>query len=98
VSERAHLSLWVNAESTIVGRIESCRYGSQTLEFFTGTRITTRFSAYRLLMLISRNEPAGALTGLTRVRKFTQDDAHIFCTEDQMYHFLQLCVCFFLIL
>ena len=31
-----------------------------------------------------RNEPSGALHGLMRVRSFTQDDAHIFCTEDQM--------------
>ncbi len=31
-----------------------------------------------------RNEPSGALHGLMRVRSFTQDDAHIFCTEDQI--------------
>ncbi|MBV8120993.1 MAG: threonine--tRNA ligase [Alphaproteobacteria bacterium] len=31
-----------------------------------------------------RNEPSGALHGLMRVRAFTQDDAHIFCTEDQV--------------
>jgi threonyl-tRNA synthetase len=31
-----------------------------------------------------RNEPSGALHGIMRVRGFTQDDAHIFCTEDQM--------------
>ena len=31
-----------------------------------------------------RNEPHGALHGLMRVRQFTQDDAHIFCTEDQI--------------
>jgi threonyl-tRNA synthetase len=31
-----------------------------------------------------RNEPSGALHGLMRVRGFTQDDAHIFCTEDQV--------------
>jgi len=31
-----------------------------------------------------RNEPSGALHGLMRVRGFTQDDAHIFCTENQM--------------
>jgi threonyl-tRNA synthetase len=31
-----------------------------------------------------RNEPSGALHGLMRVRGFTQDDAHIFCTEEQM--------------
>ena len=31
-----------------------------------------------------RNEPSGALHGLLRVRGFTQDDGHIFCTEDQV--------------
>jgi threonyl-tRNA synthetase len=31
-----------------------------------------------------RNEPSGALHGILRVRGFTQDDAHIFCTEDQV--------------
>ncbi len=31
-----------------------------------------------------RNEPSGALHGIMRVRGFTQDDAHIFCTEDQI--------------
>ncbi len=31
-----------------------------------------------------RNEPSGSLHGLMRVRGFTQDDAHIFCTEDQI--------------
>ena len=31
-----------------------------------------------------RNEPSGALHGIMRVRSFTQDDGHIFCTEDQI--------------
>jgi threonyl-tRNA synthetase len=31
-----------------------------------------------------RNEPSGALHGIMRVRGFTQDDGHIFCTEDQI--------------
>lgn len=34
--------------------------------------------------VIHRNEFSGALSGLTRVRRFQQDDAHIFCTEDQI--------------
>jgi threonyl-tRNA synthetase len=33
---------------------------------------------------VHRDEPSGALHGLMRVRAFTQDDAHIFCTEDQI--------------
>ena len=32
-----------------------------------------------------RNEPHGALHGLMRVRQFTQDDAHIFCTDEQVW-------------
>ncbi|MGA2042776.1 MAG: threonine--tRNA ligase [Roseiarcus sp.] len=34
--------------------------------------------------LVHRYEPSGALHGVLRVRAFTQDDAHIFCTEDQL--------------
>ncbi|XP_050426132.1 threonine--tRNA ligase 1, cytoplasmic isoform X2 [Adelges cooleyi] len=34
--------------------------------------------------VLHRNELSGALTGLTRVRRFQQDDAHIFCTKDQI--------------
>ena len=34
--------------------------------------------------LLHRNEPSGALHGLLRVRHFAQDDAHIFCTEEQI--------------
>src|SRR5690349_4568521 len=35
--------------------------------------------------VLHRNEVSGALTGLTRVRRFQQDDAHIFCTPDQIF-------------
>jgi threonyl-tRNA synthetase len=34
--------------------------------------------------VVHRYEPSGALHGLLRVRAFTQDDAHVFCTEEQM--------------
>ncbi|KAJ5871459.1 uncharacterized protein N7529_003812 [Penicillium soppii] len=34
--------------------------------------------------VLHRNEASGALSGLTRVRKFQQDDTHIFCTQDQI--------------
>ena len=34
--------------------------------------------------VLHRNELSGALTGLTRVRRFQQDDAHIFCTPDMV--------------
>ncbi|MBU2968595.1 threonine--tRNA ligase [Pseudoalteromonas sp. C2R02] len=39
-----------------------------------------------------RNEPSGALHGLMRVRGFTQDDAHIFCTEDQVMDEVSACI------
>ena len=38
-----------------------------------------------------RNEPSGALHGIMRVRGFTQDDGHIFCTEDQI---LEECIAY----
>jgi threonyl-tRNA synthetase len=34
--------------------------------------------------VLHRNEVSGALSGLTRVRRFQQDDAHIFCTPEQV--------------
>lgn len=39
-----------------------------------------------------RNEPSGALHGLMRVRGFTQDDAHIFCTEAQIQQEVSACI------
>ncbi len=39
-----------------------------------------------------RNEPSGALHGLMRVRGFTQDDAHIFCTEEQVQDEVTKCI------
>ncbi|QTH64304.1 threonine--tRNA ligase [Psychrosphaera ytuae] len=39
-----------------------------------------------------RNEPSGALHGLMRVRGFTQDDAHIFCTEEQIQEEVSGCI------
>jgi glycyl-tRNA synthetase (class II) len=40
--------------------------------------------------VLHRNESSGALTGLTRVRRFQQDDAHIFCMESQVCYFFGL--------
>ncbi|WP_395342942.1 threonine--tRNA ligase [Ningiella sp. W23] len=39
-----------------------------------------------------RNEPSGALHGLMRVRGFTQDDAHVFCTEEQILDEVSDCI------
>lgn len=44
--------------------------------------------------VLHRNEASGALSGLTRVRKFHQDDAHIFCTEDQLESEIDNCINF----
>ena len=42
--------------------------------------------------LCHRNEPSGTLHGLMRVRSFTQDDAHIFCTEEQIKDEVKSCI------
>uniref|UniRef100_A0A8D3BRE8 threonine--tRNA ligase n=1 Tax=Scophthalmus maximus TaxID=52904 RepID=A0A8D3BRE8_SCOMX len=44
--------------------------------------------------VLHRNELSGALTGLTRVRRFQQDDAHIFCTMDQIGEEMKGCLDF----
>jgi threonyl-tRNA synthetase len=44
--------------------------------------------------LLHRNEPSGTLHGLLRVRHFCQDDAHIFCTEDQIQDEVGQCLDF----
>jgi len=42
--------------------------------------------------LLHRNEPSGVLHGLLRVRHFAQDDAHIFCTEEQVQQEVRGCL------
>ena len=42
--------------------------------------------------IVHRNEPSGSLHGLMRVRSFTQDDAHVFCTEDQILEEVTSCI------
>ena len=44
--------------------------------------------------LLHRNEPSGTLHGLLRVRHFAQDDAHIFCTEEQVQDEVIACLDF----
>nr|KAF6268097.1 hypothetical protein mPipKuh1_017066 [Pipistrellus kuhlii] len=44
--------------------------------------------------VLHRSEPSGALSGLTRVRRFQQDDAHIFCTEEQVEEEIRGCLQF----
>ncbi len=42
--------------------------------------------------VVHRNEPSGTLHGLLRIRAFTQDDAHIFCTSDQIEEEISLLI------
>ncbi len=42
--------------------------------------------------VVHRNEPSGSLHGLMRVRSFTQDDAHVFCTEEQILDEVTSCI------
>jgi threonyl-tRNA synthetase len=42
--------------------------------------------------LLHRNEPSGVLHGLLRVRHFAQDDAHVFCTEEQVQQEVRSCL------
>ena len=44
--------------------------------------------------VLHRNELSGTLTGLTRVRRFQQDDAHIFCRPDQIEDEIKSCLAF----
>uniref|UniRef100_A0A914EBU7 threonine--tRNA ligase n=1 Tax=Acrobeloides nanus TaxID=290746 RepID=A0A914EBU7_9BILA len=57
----------------------------------THNELPFRFADFGVL---HRNEFSGALTGLTRVRRFQQDDAHIFCRPDQLSDEIQGCLDF----
>lgn len=65
-----------------------CLYQSQIRSY---RDLPLRFADFGVL---HRNELAGALTGLTRVRRFQQDDAHIFVTEDQIHAEILRCLDF----
>ena len=58
------------------GHVEVFKYGQRSYR-----DLPLRFSEFGK---VHRYEPSGALHGLLRVRHFTQDDAHIFCTPDQI--------------
>jgi len=61
-------------------------YASQTRSY---RELPVRLSEFGT---VYRWEQSGELTGMTRVRGFTQDDAHIFCTEDQVQQEIQGCL------
>lgn len=57
------------------------------VEIFKQSLKSYRDLPYRIseFGIVHRNEPSGTLHGLMRARRFTQDDAHIFCTENQLH-------------
>uniref|UniRef100_A0A915DBY0 threonine--tRNA ligase n=1 Tax=Ditylenchus dipsaci TaxID=166011 RepID=A0A915DBY0_9BILA len=57
----------------------------------TYNELPLRFADFGVL---HRNEMSGALTGLTRVRRFQQDDAHIFCRQNQIGEEIRACLDF----
>ena len=56
-----------------------CRFSSTGCSSYR--ELPLRFAEFGI---VHRYEPSGALHGVMRVRAFTQDDAHVFCTEDQL--------------
>ncbi|KAL6732092.1 hypothetical protein Aduo_002890 [Ancylostoma duodenale] len=60
-------------------------------ELRTYNELPIRFADFGVL---HRNEMSGSLTGLTRVRRFRQDDAHIFCRKDQIGEEIRGCLDF----
>ncbi|KAJ4196506.1 Threonine--tRNA ligase [Fusarium falciforme] len=72
--------------------VEKERYGLKPMncpghcKIFAHSDVTYKDLPWRMadFGVLHRNEFSGALSGLTRVRRFQQDDAHIFCTVDQI--------------
>jgi threonyl-tRNA synthetase len=66
------------------------------IQIFNATRHSYRDLPVRLSEagLVHRHEPSGVLHGLLRVRHITQDDAHIFCTDEQVEHEVGECLRF----
>ncbi|XP_015418091.1 PREDICTED: threonine--tRNA ligase, cytoplasmic [Myotis davidii] len=61
---------------------------------FDSLSYTLREAVYCIFGVLHRNELSGALTGLTRVRRFQQDDAHIFCAMEQIEEEIKGCLDF----
>lgn len=76
VTETADERVWALKPMNCPGHVAVFRHGLKSY----------RDLPYRVAEFgkVHRYEPSGALHGLLRVRHFTQDDAHIFCTEDQI--------------
>mgnify|MGYP000937106811 FL=1 len=84
---------WTNyADNMFVTQSESRDYAIKPMNCPCHVQVYNQgLKSYRELPLrlaefgaCHRNEPSGALHGIMRVRGFVQDDAHIFCTEEQM--------------
>lgn len=63
-------------------RAVCCRAVCFAVPHTTNRELPLRLADFGVL---HRNEYSGALSGLTRVRRFVQDDAHIFCRADQVW-------------
>ena len=100
-------SLWVRsghwdkyAENMFTTRSENREYAIKPMNCPGHIQIfNSRLRSYRDLPIrmaefgsCHRNEPSGALHGLMRVRGFTQDDAHIFCAENQIMSEVSGCI------
>merc|ERR1719300_1577124 len=64
--------------------VEHSKVGHPKRQVLVGACGLVKHDAVADFGVLHRNELSGALTGLTRVRRFQQDDAHIFCTPDQI--------------
>ncbi|KAH6604671.1 threonyl-trna synthetase [Trichoderma cornu-damae] len=80
------------SENMFTFEVEKEEYGLKPMNcpghcrIFAHSDVTYKDLPWRMadFGVLHRNEFSGALTGLTRVRRFQQDDAHIFCTVDQI--------------
>lgn len=80
------------AENMFTFEVEKETFGLKPMncpghcKIFAHSDITYKELPWRMadFGVLHRNEFSGALSGLTRVRRFQQDDAHIFCTVDQV--------------
>ncbi|MCL4156708.1 UNVERIFIED_CONTAM: hypothetical protein GTU68_024623, partial [Idotea baltica] len=89
VLAEAILSFYPDAKLTIGPAIESGFYydvdlGAETISDKDFKKLEDLPKRYAEFGTVYRYEQSGELHGMTRVRSFTQDDAHIFCTPDQL--------------
>ncbi|MBV8220116.1 MAG: threonine--tRNA ligase [Solirubrobacterales bacterium] len=90
---KEHMFITESADTTMALKPMNCPGHCQlySLEAHSYRDLPLRYSEPGLL---HRNELSGALHGLLRTRSFAQDDAHVFCTEDQVQAELEACLDF----